>query len=229
MRSRPGRAASSCPRRWAARSARRRSSTTSCASRRPSRCPVMIQDAPAYLGVGLGPELVRQIGAAGRERAARQARGRPGGDERLDRAPRRPSSRSGAATAASTCSTACAPARRGSSPASTWSTSLVRVYEAEARGRAARSPRSASARSCRCSCSRCSTRSTTTTRARSACSSGAASSSTPRCARPRPRSATCPGMLLERHLAGLQLDVGRRPCRLTRLAGASRACASRNA
>lgn len=26
--------------------------------------PVMIQDAPAYLGVGLGPELVRQIGAA---------------------------------------------------------------------------------------------------------------------------------------------------------------------
>jgi 2-keto-3-deoxy-L-arabinonate dehydratase len=25
--------------------------------------PVMIQDAPAYLGVGLGPELVRQVGA----------------------------------------------------------------------------------------------------------------------------------------------------------------------
>ena len=152
--------------------------------------PVMIQDAPAYLGVGLGPELVRQIGALAENVRLVKLEAGPvemnhwiehlgpefaiwggdGGVYLLDCV------RTGAA---------------GIIPGVDLIDFVVRAYEAEAEGDPALAEERL-LRSCRCSCSRCSTRSTTTTHARSACSFGVAFSSMPRCARLRPCSGTCP-------------------------------------
>ena len=167
----------------------------------------MIQDAPAYLGVGLGPELVRRIGAAGRERPPREARGRPGRDEPLDRAPRAPSSRSGAATAACICSTASAPAPPGSFPAST-SIDLARPRlrgrgrgRARARGRALpRDPADARVRDAALDRPLQRVREARARAARRA-------RATPRCARPRPRSATSPWDCSSGISPRLQLDA----------------------
>ena len=208
---------------------RPRSSTTSCASRRRSSLPVMIQDAPAYLGVGLGSALVQRVGAVAENvRLVKLEAGPAEMSYWFDDA-RRTTSRSGAGTAACTCSTACAAGPPGSSRASTSSTCSCRVYEAEARGETRARRRAVRARSCRCSSSRCSTRSTTTTPAPSAILvERGVLAARPGCARPPPRLGGVSRMLLERHLVGLAARRRRCPCRLT-ASGRATACRSRSA
>ena len=83
--------------------------------------PVMIQDAPAYLGVRLGAGVVQRIAAAAEN--VRLVKLEAGPAEMLTGSiGSGTGTRSGAGTAACTCSTAFAAAPPGSSPASTSST-----------------------------------------------------------------------------------------------------------
>ena len=117
--------------------------------------PVMVQDAGAYLGVSLSPEIVLTAAASRGQHLPRQGRGGADRDAALDLRARRSLPGRMAETAACTCSTACASARRGSSRAPRSSTcscgSTTPTAPATTRPRP-----TASASCCRCSSSRCS-------------------------------------------------------------------------